>query len=639
MSWSKRRVLSGGCLLYAVLLAGLAPAPVAAKGPSAPGARVVSTMVGDAQALPLACFRPGAGWRSGDACLPWLPREGTLRSLDGGGGRLLGQDARVRCSGYAPARRGLRVEAPIQSGAVLWTEDSTVRFEWPQDAAEPAPLPREVLAELYRTAGRHLGAEPGVLGVTGASSWPLDVDGDGTQDALVLAEALARDAQAAVAAIVLSGPEPRTVPLGVTPGVGGLSLRGVMDLDADGVPELWVVEDTGAALIDRLVRMRGTRLEELARYVCPMASPEELAGPEEPHDPEANACRSMHRDTLEPNDSPARATRPRLTGEPMAEAQYEGLGLHAGDTDWFRLTVPAYGSVSALVTAASLNARLVLGLYAEDGVTRLAGSAPDEGAVGWAHTGAAPRAVLLKVSRKGKGCAAYSVALSSGGDPRMALKAEALRLPLPTAEQRGASPHPDREAELLALTLSRGFVADRAEVSRISRDLAAIRVAELSLRDVHYLAPHDGQHLTVFFENPTAAEQGVYFAWDALNAAFGLKGMKPGETGGLELEFAPVLHLPRVAALYQGLPGITEVGTPGVIDGSTVHVCRKGEAAWYTFDIGSGDCPSGCLQRTWHVFRVARPGAGPERLGTAVPGAKPEPEWLRQLQRACPRSP
>ena len=174
-------------------------------------------------------------------------------------------------------------------------------------------------------------------------------------------------------------------------------------------------------------------------------------------------------------------------------------------------------------------------------------------------------------------------------------------------------------------------------MARLSRDLAAIRAAEPSLKDVRYKLPDEGQRLLLFFTDATAAEQGVYSAWDALNAAFGLKGMQPGVNGGLELEFGPVLHLPRVAALYRALPGVIEATPSGLrFDGSTVHVCRKGEGAWYTFDIGSGDCPSGCLQRTWHVFRVARPGGVPERLGTGVPGAAPEPEGLRQLRRDCP---
>ncbi len=630
--------MRAGCLWGVVLLVGLGAATALAEGPPAQGPRVFSEMVGDSEALPVACFRPGAGWRSGEACLTWLPREGVLRTPDGGETRLLGHAPRVQCSNDARMRRGLRVEASIQAEAVLWPADPAVRFAGLHEDATPAPLPREALVALYRFAGKRLGAEPGVLGITLQSTFAVDVDGDGTKDVLVLAEAVVGDTRADLAAVVLAGPTPRIVPLGLGLGPpGGLRLRAAMDLDADGTPELWVQEQTATALSGQLVRLRGEAFEELGRHACSRRFAEKQAGPEVPYDPQENACGPTHRDRLEPNDTPARATRPPLSGTPRAAARYEGLGLHVGDADWFRLPVPALGFAAASIPAVTLNAWLVLQLYAEDGTTLLARSAPEENNVAWANAGPTPRTVLLKVSRQGRGCAGYGLALESAENPELRLQDQVRRLPLPRAKQRAASPHRDREAELLALTLSPGFLAEPSDVERLSRDLAAIRAADPALRDVRHNAFHDGQHLRVFFVNPTAARQGVYSAWDTLNTAFGVKAVKPGEAEGMELEFALVLNLPRVAALYGALPGVTHVSPSGsFFDGSTVHVCRKGEVAWYTFDVGSEDCPSGCLQRTWHVFRVARPGGEPERMGTAVPGAVPEPEWLRQMRGDCP---
>lgn len=630
--------MRGGVPWLAVLLVGLT-APALAKSR---GARVFAELPGDHEAVPVACFRSGTGWRSGSACLDWLPREGPVRTLAGGSGRILGPVARVKCNDYDPGRRGLRVEVPDSSHAILWSADPAARFEWMTGTQDPPPPPREALAALYRLVGSRLGMEPGVFGLDLDSRHELDLDGDGTKDALLhMVASVGQTRRAGLTAAVLSGGSPRVVPLSFTEvpegseSVSSLYVAAAMDLDADGVPELWVQEETPAARVGRLLRLRGARFEELARRECPFHPPGQ---PPRDEDSEANACTREHRDRLEPNNAPAQATAPKLSGGPgelSPSIQYD-LGLHAGDVDWFRVRVPAYGGVSAFLSAESMDARLVPRFFAEDGATPLAGTVPGQGSLDWANLTASPRTVLLRVSRQGQGCAMYRLSLSSGESPQPRLLARVRRMPLPTEEQRARSPQPDREAELLALTLSPGFIAVPEDVARISRDLAAIRDAEPELRDVRYNAPYDGRHLEVFFVNPAAALQGVYSAWEPLNAAFGVKAVKPGPAGGLELEFGPVLNLSRVGVLYQGLPGVFEVSTPGIIDGSTVRVCREGAVFTYILDVGSGDCPSGCMQRLWHVFRVARPNSAPERLGMAVPGARPEPDWMTRLQRSCP---
>jgi len=215
---------------------------------------------------------------------------------------------------------------------------------------------------------------------------------------------------------------------------------------------------------------------------------------------------------------------------------------------------------------------------------------------------------------------------------------------LATDEELALTPRADSNLEQLAIVATRRVVAGQTEYDRVVRDVAAIREERPDLRGIGFLSAI-GQGLIVRADETTIAEMqaGIYHGWDCLNVRFRVKEMMFGtNTMGTpdraRLEFDGVYHIPLLVERYATLPSVESAGGESRIgDGSTICV-TPGEQDWhYVVDQGSGDCPSGCIDRDYSYFVTTTDGTVTPSGSWASRSGDPTPPWITQYvtDQAC----
>lgn len=124
-----------------------------------------------------------------------------------------------------------------------------------------------------------------------------------------------------------------------------------------------------------------------------------------------------------------------------------------------------------------------------------------------------------------------------------------------------ASPRPDHDAEVLALTLDPARAAARqADYDVVTADLAAIRTLDPSLADVHVgcVIPN-GITFWFFDDEPVndALLAGDYHAWDCHNAYFRVRQAPRIDGLAVAIELPGVFGA-AVADAYAALPGLAD---------------------------------------------------------------------------------
>jgi len=125
-----------------------------------------------------------------------------------------------------------------------------------------------------------------------------------------------------------------------------------------------------------------------------------------------------------------------------------------------------------------------------------------------------------------------------------------------------ATPRPDRDAEVLALSVAPAVaVAPQAHYEIVRADLAAIRAIDPPLADVH-VAPMYFDALELWFPGGSRGALwsiwgGSYHAWDCLNEYYGGSYPQPIDGVGFLLRFDGV-YGEAVRDAYAALPGLEE---------------------------------------------------------------------------------
>ncbi len=177
-----------------------------------------------------------------------------------------------------------------------------------------------------------------------------------------------------------------------------------------------------------------------------------------------------------------------------------------------------------------------------------------------------------------------------------------------TDEELALTPRMDIEAEVLALLVAGTFTADTPTYERIRRDLASIRSRVPLLQDVR--GRRYTSSITLVVEPTTfdSMKAGTYTAWDCLHARYGWNARGMSEPTSFPLgivsgDLTGRYDMRAIVDLYADLPGVTDAGLDGFIDGPSVCADRDPDGTYhYVFDDASGDCPSGCMDHHRYYF-------------------------------------
>ncbi len=251
------------------------PAPPTASSPAkaAPQSGALFASVRDAL-LPIGCYDAGKrAWGAGAACTSLVPK-GARVALEAGAPRaIVGDEAPDLGCDLGPL---LRTDGPSM-GYAAWPLDlrATVRLEPPRRGLErPPPLSAEDGAKI---AAQLKGPDaPGVEPLEGSVVATLDLDGDGKDDRVLvvhLAPAAPHARFGFVGALFVARSAAGRVDLVTAEEGAELELRGTLDVDRDGVRELWwrasVCEDDGPSetLSEGLAHLASDRVERVGEVV------------------------------------------------------------------------------------------------------------------------------------------------------------------------------------------------------------------------------------------------------------------------------------------------------------------------------------------------------------------------------------
>ncbi len=158
--------------------------------------------------------------------------------------------------------------------------------------------------------------------------------------------------------------------------------------------------------------------------------------------------------------------------------------------------------------------------------------------------------------------------------------------------------------EVLAARVSGRVVAEQGVYDRIIRDVGALRALWPDLGFLGEYVP-GAASLLIETDRDTRDQmrRGNYDAWDCLNTLFRVKEIRSPRWTILDLSFAGTYDLRVLAREYAKLPAVQRAYPDGFA-GDWGDICvTPGPDEWhYVFDEASGDCPSGCIDHTYHHF-------------------------------------
>jgi uncharacterized repeat protein (TIGR01451 family) len=163
---------------------------------------------------------------------------------------------------------------------------------------------------------------------------------------------------------------------------------------------------------------------------------------------------------------------------------------------------------------------------------------------------------------------------------------------------------PDQDAELLAMEISGALLPPLSLYNQIHDDLTAIRQAYPQMNSISHRPRWVPGRLLVGL-TPEAWEQfqrGDYHAWDDLNDQYGPVDIIPFNwMPAVRLQFAERYNPEYLAPLYGAIDGVRYAEPDMTFGGSTDILVSLPE---YTFKMGWGDCPAGCIYNHYWDFIV-----------------------------------
>lgn len=182
----------------------------------------------------------------------------------------------------------------------------------------------------------------------------------------------------------------------------------------------------------------------------------------------------------------------------------------------------------------------------------------------------------------------------------------------------------DIEAASLALEYSPALLPVPDIYHRIHNDLQTIRDSFPHMAKIeHYQILTLGKITIRLTEDAaTAYEAGKYSGLDSLNEIYGLIRQihinKVSSDFYLSMVFSQVYHPESLAVIYKGAEGVNGAWGGGFRPGGGNRITV--ELPYYTFSLGWGDCPAGCIFRhNWKYYASKDSLALVEESGEPVP--------------------
>lgn len=198
----------------------------------------------------------------------------------------------------------------------------------------------------------------------------------------------------------------------------------------------------------------------------------------------------------------------------------------------------------------------------------------------------------------------------------------------------------NQEAETLALESSKSFYATELDYQQSLNDLRRIRnnYSEDRFTQVTATPCSNLSSFMIHFDD-TAIEEfraGNYWPWDGLNKKFGLASAE--EIGSLQLVIARFKRRYFISTLIDqyeeaALPGILSISSNSFY-GASGDVCKENRAdskRIYIFYKGSGDCPAGCMYKSYSGYQVNQDDTI-QHLGVYA-FESDEPSWFANSQK------
>ncbi len=167
-----------------------------------------------------------------------------------------------------------------------------------------------------------------------------------------------------------------------------------------------------------------------------------------------------------------------------------------------------------------------------------------------------------------------------------------------------ATPRSRPDLEQLAIYLDGTFTARQSTYDRLLADTAAAAALHEDVVGIGYRSPfaHDTLLVGGTAATKPAMADGTFDAWDCENDWYGLNEIRV-HSGFVALVFPGTFDMTALAAEYSDIPGVSYAEPDARIGGgSSVCANPDGDVWHYVYDIGSGDCPSGCIDHQYVYF-------------------------------------
>jgi len=204
---------------------------------------------------------------------------------------------------------------------------------------------------------------------------------------------------------------------------------------------------------------------------------------------------------------------------------------------------------------------------------------------------------------------------------------------LPSGATLALTPRADTEVERLALRCSDALVASQARYDTLLADLDAITVVR-GARPRSYGALVGSELLIVApSERIERLRSGANADFDCLNTQ--LHGRLFADDDSLVISFPGALGSDALAATYARVLGDDAEVFPDAVagDGDSIQFDLRGSPHRYLVSLGSGDCPSGCINWSYELWQVD---AGDAHLQAAWDKAADAPAGFQRADFECP---
>jgi len=188
------------------------------------------------------------------------------------------------------------------------------------------------------------------------------------------------------------------------------------------------------------------------------------------------------------------------------------------------------------------------------------------------------------------------------------------------------------EAELLTLKATSLLTPPQDILKRVAQELEIIQTSHLDVSEIHPRFTWSPHNMTLHFDTDAAKalDDDSYHTWDNLNSRYRVTQIIIIKSEWATLKFAEPYNMPLLVNEYSKLPNVV-YADPGYTlgDGDDICLTIEGGVHFYIFKAGSGDCYSGCVNRTYWGFSADSQGQIMELGMWKRDYYNSKPSWLK----------